>query len=146
MRRILTKFSGLAAVSMLALAVAQPAQAAQQGAGAAYFEFTDSTQQTFVFKLTDQAKIQQARSILSGKETEATQVMGKVVKSPAPYNKPWNYQLDPSSVSFFAAAIEVCDSNMVYLNQHLSEVGGAFLPNSVWCDWGSHLTREVTPK
>ncbi|WP_329577172.1 calmodulin-binding protein [Kitasatospora sp. NBC_01250] len=146
MRRILTKFSGLAAISMLALAVAQPAQAAQASAAPAYFEFTDSTQQTFVFKLTDQGKIQQARNILAGTETERTQVIGKVVKTPAPYNKPWKYQLDPDSVSFFGMAVEACDSNMVYLGQHLNEVGGAFLPGSTWCDWGSKLTREVTPQ
>lgn len=114
MRRTITKFASIAAVSMFALTLAQPAQAVQNtGAGttaaSAYFEFTDGTD-TFVFKLTDSAKIQQARNILSGVETETVGVMGKVVKTPAFYNTPWKYQLAPNSVSFFGMAVEVCDA------------------------------------
>ncbi|MFJ9516906.1 calmodulin-binding protein [Kitasatospora sp. NPDC101801] len=148
MRRTITKFASIAAVSMFALTLAQPAQAVQNtGAGttaaSAYFEFTDGTD-TFVFKLTDSAKIQQARNILSGVETETVGVMGKVVKTPAFYNTPWKYQLAPNSVSFFGMAVEVCDASISYVNNHLSEVGGALLPGSTWCPWQSKLTREIT--
>ncbi|WP_405020548.1 calmodulin-binding protein [Kitasatospora sp. NBC_00070] len=148
MRRTITKFASIAAVSMFALTLAQPAQAVQNtGAGttaaSAYFEFTDGTD-TFVFKLTDSAKIQQARNILSGVETETVGVMGKVVKTPAFYNTPWKYQLAPNSVSFFGMAVEVCDAGISYVNNHLSEVGGALLPGSTWCPWQSKLTREIT--
>ncbi|WP_329569199.1 BP74-related protein [Kitasatospora sp. NBC_01266] len=152
MRRTLTKVGSLAAVSVIALALAQPAQAAQRtGAGArpadavapAYFEFADGTD-TFVFELTDPARIQQARDMLSGVDTADTGVMGTVVKTPAPYNQPWNFQLDPNSVKFFGMATEVCDSSIRYVNDHLDEVGGALLPNSTWCPWHSKLTREVT--
>ncbi|GAA1193276.1 hypothetical protein F4556_000721 [Kitasatospora gansuensis] len=151
MRRTITKFGSLAAVSMFALALAQPAQAVQ-AAGAtgttaasssAFFEFTDGTD-TFVFKLTDSAKIQQARNILSGVETENVGVMGKVVKTPAWYNSPWKYQIAPNSVSFFGMAMEVCDASISYVDTHLNEVGGALLPGSTWCPWQSKLTREVT--
>ncbi|KQV19229.1 MULTISPECIES: hypothetical protein [unclassified Kitasatospora] len=148
MRRTTIKLGSLAAVSMFALALAQPAQAVQSAgtgtaASSAYFEFTDGTD-NFVFKLTDSAKIQQARNILSGVETENVGVMGTVVKTPATYNKPWKYQLAPSSVSFFGMAMEVCDASISYVNSHLSEVGGALLPGSTWCPWQSKLTREIT--
>lgn len=151
MRRTITKIGSLAAVSMFALALAQPAQAAQSGGtgvrpaadAAAYFEFTDGTD-TFVFQLTDPARIQQARDMLSGVDTADTGVMGTVVSTPAPYNQPWKYQLDPSSVKFFGMATEVCDASISYVNDHLSEVGGAFLPRATWCPWHSKLTREVT--
>jgi hypothetical protein len=150
MRRTITKLGSVAAVSMLALALAQPAQAAAGGgrvrpadSSAAYFEFTDGTN-TFVFQLTDPAKIQQARNMLSGVDTDDVGVMGTVVKTPAPYNQPWNYQLDPNSVRFFGMAMEACDSSISYVNDHLDEVGGALLPGSTWCPWHSKLTREVT--
>lgn len=148
MRRTITKVGSLAAVSLFALALAQPAQAAQNGAGAAtasaaYFEFTDGHDK-FVFKLTDPARIQQARDILSGVDTENRSVMGTVVKTPASYNQPWKYQLAPDSVKFFSMAMEVCDASISYVNNHLSEVGGALLPKSTWCPWQSKLTREVT--
>ncbi|MFG2146395.1 calmodulin-binding protein [Streptomyces sp. NPDC048696] len=151
MRRTITKAGSLAAVSLFALALAQPAQAAQNGgagagaaaASASYFEFTDG-HNTFVFKLTDPARIQQARAILSGADTENVSVMGTVVKTPTSYNKPWKYQLAPDSVKFFSMAMEVCDASISYVNDHLSEVGGALLPKSTWCPWQSKLTREVT--
>ncbi|GAA1983367.1 calmodulin-binding protein [Kitasatospora viridis] len=149
MRRTISKLAGVAAVPMLAMALAQPAQATAATArpadasAPAYFEFTDGTD-TFVFQLTDPAKIQQARNMLSGVDTEDTGVMGTVVKTPAPYNQPWNYQLDPGSVHFFSMATEVCDASISYVNDHLDEVGGALLPRSTWCPWHSKLTREVT--
>ncbi|MDJ0382047.1 calmodulin-binding protein [Streptomyces sp. G-G2] len=147
MRRTLTKAGSLAAVSLFAMGLAAPAQAAPnetaaQGS-ASYFEFTDG-RNTFVFKLTDQARIQQARDILSGVDKENISVMGRVVKTPATYNRPWKYQLAPDSVKFFSMAVEVCDASISYVNDHLGEVGGALLPGSTWCPWSSKLTREVT--
>jgi hypothetical protein len=41
-------------------------------------------------------------------------------------------------------AIEVCDANMMYVEDHLDEAGGAFLPGNHWCPWDSRVTREVT--
>lgn len=152
MRRTITKVASLGAVAMFAVALAQPAQATPNDTAGArtaaavaptYFEFTDGTN-TFVFQLTDSTRIQQARNILSGVETENISVMGKVVKTPASYNKPWNYQLAPNTVSFFGMAVEACDASISYVNDHLSEVGGALLPGSTWCPWQSKLTREIT--
>ena len=51
----------------------------------------------------------------------------------------------PNSISFFSQAIEVCDANMMYVEDHLDEACGAFLPGCHWCPWDSRLTREVTP-
>src|SRR5262249_50105929 len=99
----------------------------------------------FVIKLTDPAKIQKARDILSGKETNARHVSGVIVKQPACYNTPWSFHLDPQSIEFFQSAIEVCDGAMGYIESHLDEVGGALLPCNRWCSWGSHLVREIPP-
>jgi hypothetical protein len=109
----------------------------------AYFAFMQRPDQEFVFELKDEAKIQQARDILSGKETQAVHVMGRIVKRPVQYNPKFGYHLDLATISFFPVAIEVCDANMTYVEDHLDEACGAFLPGCFWCPWDSRLTREV---
>ncbi len=110
----------------------------------AYFAFTcRPAPEEFVFKLTDDARIAEARRILRGEETEETHVIGRIIKRAVPYNPGWSYHLDPATVSFFAMAIEVCDARPTYVEDHLDEACGAFLPGCYWCPWTSTLTREV---
>ncbi len=99
----------------------------------------------FVIKLTDPAKIQKARDILSGKETQLRQIIGKIVKQRAAYNPPWSFHFDPQTIEFFSVAMEVCDGSVAYVETHLDEAGGAFLPGNIWCPWSSRLLKEITP-
>ncbi|MBU3913689.1 MAG: hypothetical protein KKE50_06370 [Nanoarchaeota archaeon] len=99
--------------------------------------------ETFVFKLTNQSKIEEARKILNGTITDKTHVGGDIIKSFVSYNSPWSFYFNETSISFFENAIEVCDANPLYIEQHLSEVGGAFLPNNHWCPWESIIIEEV---
>lgn len=109
-----------------------------------YFEFDcPPDPDKFVFELADEELIAHARKILSGEETAAVHVTGLVVKSPAPYNPGWSFHLDPGSISFFELSMEVCDAATRYVEEHLDEVGGAFLPGNRWCPWSSRLLREV---
>ena len=110
-----------------------------------YFAFQQQPGQEFIFELTAPTLIDKALKILSGEEKNEVHVMGKIIKSSKPYNPEWDYHLDPNSISFFQMAIEVCDANMRYVNDHLDEVCGAFLPGCHWCPWDSRLTREVNP-
>ncbi|MBB2913896.1 hypothetical protein FHS43_005205 [Streptosporangium becharense] len=149
MRRVITKVGVLTAVAMLAFT--QPADAGRTGTThrataepEAYFEFDyPPAPDRVVFKLTDPDKIREARDILSGAQSDRSHVLGRIVKRPAPYNPGWSYHLDPGSISFFAFAIEVCDASPRYVEDHLDEAGGAFLPGSIWCPWRSRLLREV---
>lgn len=160
MRRIGTKLAVLAAGGALTLALAQPAafgaQAPHQTTPrtatavtpranmAAYFDITTYPGETpFVIKLTDPAKIQKARDILAGTETDAIHVIGRIVKRQADYNPNYDFYLDPDTISFFDAAIEVCDAPASYVNDHLDEAGGPFLPGLYWCPWSSRLVREL---
>lgn len=112
---------------------------------AAYFEFiVDPWPHTFVVKITDRATIAEARRILAGNNGVKTHVAGIVVKSPAPYNAPWSYHLDPSTIYFFERAVEVCDGYFAYVEEHLDIAGGAFLPGLRFCPWHSEILREVT--
>ncbi|MBB5800350.1 hypothetical protein F4560_000118 [Saccharothrix ecbatanensis] len=149
MRRPIAVLAALAA--LLPALVAAPAQAADRPAPSRAavaeqgvdFEFIDITREKFVFRLTDPDKIEHARRIISGEETEVVHVMGRITKVPADYNRKWSYHLKSDSVSFFDYGIEVCDATIPYVEDHLDEVGGAFLPGLFWCPWTSKLTREV---
>jgi hypothetical protein len=70
-------------------------------------------------------------------------VTGLVVAEAVPYNKPWSFHLDPTSISFAEMSIEVCDAATTYVEEHLAEVGGAFLPGRRWCPWSSRVIEEV---
>ena len=111
----------------------------------AYFTFMQQPGQEFIFEITDPATIQKARDILSGKEKNEIHVMGRIIKSNKPYNPRFNFHLDPATIRFFMMAIEVCDANMTYVEEHLDEACGAFLPGCYWCPWDSRLVREVKP-
>ncbi|MGW3341203.1 BP74-related protein [Streptomyces sp. NPDC001009] len=151
MRRVFTKAAGLAAVGLLAFATAQPSQAStpsnQQVRAAAespaYFEMTDVTHARMVIKLTEPAEIEHARELVSGETTDRPHLIARIVKRTAPYNPRWSYHTQPESSHFFDSAIEVCDATIPYVEEHLDEAGGAFLPGLVWCDWSSRLIREI---
>ncbi|OII66912.1 MULTISPECIES: calmodulin-binding protein [unclassified Streptomyces] len=142
MRRITQRISTLTATALMAFTSSSPAQGRAQAA-AAYFEFTDTSRQRFVIKLTDPARIGEARALLSSGEDK--HVMGRIVKRRAPYNARWSYHLAPDTINFFHYAVEVCDATIPYVEEHVAEVGGAFLPGGHWCPWTSRLVREVPP-
>jgi hypothetical protein len=111
----------------------------------AYFEVMGpDPDDRFIIKLVDQEKIEHARNLVQGLVTERQHIMGVVVAERAVYNPDWSYHLEPKSIEFFDMAVEVCDATMQYVEDHLNEVGGDFLPGNVWCPWGSLLVREIT--
>lgn len=111
----------------------------------AYFKigFEGEADLTFTILLTDAAKIQEARDIVQGVQTDAVSVLGTVVKTSVFYNPYWSYHLAPESVEFFESAIEVCDAHPQYVEEHLDEVCGAFLPGCTWCPWSSVVVEEI---
>jgi hypothetical protein len=129
----------LALVGML-ISFSAPAYAATP---ARFVLETPPASDQFVIELTDESKILQARNILKGTQKDDTHVLGRIIKKPAPYNPKWSYQLDPASISFFSMAIEVCDASIAYVEDHLDEAGGAFLPGAYWCPWNSRLVKEI---
>lgn len=130
----------LGLVGMLAISFSAPAYAATP---ARFVLETPPASDQFVIELTDESNIQQARNILNGTEKDQTHVIGRIIKTPAPYNSKWSYQLDPASIRFFSFAIEVCDASIGYVEDHLDEAGGAFLPGLYWCPWSSRLVKEI---
>lgn len=151
MRHLFTKVASLVALAMLAFTVAQPAQATQNGEGApraaavapAYFEMTDITRSTFIVKLIKEREINHARDLVSGATEDEPHLVGRILKRSAAYNPQWSFHYDPETVGFFNYAFEVCDATVPYVEDHLDEAGGPFLPGLVFCPWTSKLVREV---
>lgn len=114
----------------------------------AYFYFEQTSPEgelkRFVFRLDDDVKILEARRILGGGDPLKVHVQGTVVPIRADYNPDWSFHLAPSTIGFFEMQIEVCDANVTYVESHLDEVGGSFLPRSFWCPWSSTLSGEVS--
>ncbi|MCW5983270.1 MAG: hypothetical protein KIT09_34585 [Bryobacteraceae bacterium] len=132
---------------LLCIGLALGSQVAARADEAYFVVGSPPQEETFVIRLVDTEKIQQARDILAGGSDGPTHVMGTIVKAPAFYNDPWSFHLDTNSIQFFEVAIEVCDGAIAYVEENLDEVGGAFLPNNVWCPWGSRLEQEIpTPE
>jgi hypothetical protein len=104
----------------------------------AYFMFrVEPFPETFIFKLTDPQRIQQARDILATGSTKI--VSGTIIKQPAYYNLPWSFHLDPRSIEFVDFAIELCDSNIRAIEDNRDNA----YPG--WCPWRSQLLKEVPP-
>ena len=72
-------------------------------------------------------------------------VMGTIVKVPTGYNPPWSFHLDPESVNFFDNGLEICDASISYVEANLDGACTIFLPDCVWCPWGSRLIAEIAP-
>ncbi|GAM19835.1 hypothetical protein SAMD00019534_030100, partial [Acytostelium subglobosum LB1] len=98
----------------------------------------------FNIMLTNQTLIDHARDLIKNRTTDNPHVMGIVVPKRALYNPFWSYHLDSKSIVFFDFAIEVCDAAISYVQEHLSEVGGAFLPGNIWCPWSSQVVNELS--
>lgn len=83
------------------------------------------------------------RAVLANPADPKRHVGGIVLPLRAPYNRQWSFHLVPETIGLFEMAIEVCDANVTYVETHLDEVGGNFLPNSRWCPWSSELEAEI---
>lgn len=130
--------SALLAFLVTVVFTAIPIRAQQAEPPEAYFLFHSPPRtDTFVIKLTDPQKIQEARDIIASNAPKI--VMGTLIKQPVYYNSPWSYHLDPKSISFSDGAIELCDANMRYLEENLIDA------YSAWCPWSSRLLREIPP-
>lgn len=48
------------------------------------------------------------------------------------FNAPWTWHLDPASVRFVEAAVEVCDGRPSYVEEHQAEFAS-------YCPWGARV-------
>lgn len=98
--------AALTAISALCLGSVASAEGTE-----AYFTVgSQAGKETFAIRLTDQAKIREARAIISGMQADRTHVEGRIVREPADYNGPWSFHLAPESMVFFQNNNETCNA------------------------------------
>jgi hypothetical protein len=124
-------------LALIALAfMAAPARA--QSSTEAYFVFRQPPRpETFVFKLTDPARIQEARNLIASGQRKI--IAGTIIKQPVYYNPGWSFHFDPETTGFTDFAIEICDSTAPEIEDHLDSAWPQ------WCPWDSELLREIAP-
>lgn len=117
------------------------------GEAEAFFQIIDESKakDRFVVKLTGE-NIEHARRILNGEEKDLIRIQGTIIKSTAHYNPAWSFHLDSTTINFFKDTIELCDSTMLYIEEHLEEIGNATLPGCHWCPWSSKVIAEIPAK
>lgn len=112
----------------------------------AYFTVNDGQSlRNFIIRLDDPVKISQARDQIAGRSPKK-HITGIIITRPVDYNPNYSFHYDPDTIEFFESATEVCDSTFNYVEDHLDEVGGAFLPGGRLCPFLSALLLEVTPE
>ncbi|ARN79723.1 hypothetical protein DSM21852_28480 [Methylocystis bryophila] len=109
-----------------------------------YFLMSDGKPENdFVFELRDPEQIANALRIIHDHPEPPPHVSGIIVLTPAPYNRPWGFHYEPRTISFPEISTEVCDAETSYVQKHLDEVGGHFLPGNRWCPWSQHVIKEM---
>ncbi len=98
----------------------------------------------FVIRLVRPDQIQTARQILQTGQQKI--VIGSLKEGHGGFNRDvvtnrwWSWHLDPSTVTFAEAAIELCDGRPSFIEENLN-----YWLNTVrsFCPWGSVLEREL---
>lgn len=95
-------------------------------ADSVYAEFQVGSE-TFNAWITDAGGIDEALSLWDG-DTQASIPSGMLVWQPTPWNAPWSWYLDPSSVTFAARTAEFCDGTPSYVQESGPSFGNQFCP------------------
>lgn len=83
--------------------------------------------------------IEEAERILAGSEPQKI-VIGELRPGNGNFNGPWRWHLEPCSVGFAEAAIELCDGCPSYVEEHLAEWLEVVRR---YCPWSAQLVRRI---
>ncbi|MBR0695073.1 calmodulin [Bradyrhizobium lablabi] len=109
-----------------------------------YFLMSDGDPRNdFVLALRDPRLIDEAIAIIRMPKDRRPHVSGIIDTSTAPYNRRWAFHYRPQTISFPEVSAEVCDAETSYVQEHLKDVGGHFLPGNRWCPWNQQVVREI---
>lgn len=126
--------------SVLALAVAVTATTlalagcVPTGPTVATFEVAGGPQ-TFKVELATPELIEHVKELMAGSE-EARIPLGRIVRDDPGVNAPWSWHIDPATLEFADATIEVCDGLPEYVED-------GTLTSDTYCPW-SAVPIEIT--
>jgi len=81
----------------------------------------------FHVSITNPAGIEQAIALWEGR-SQATIPVGTLVCKPIAWNSPWSWYLEPTTLEFGEAAVEVCDGRPSYVEADCSAFGPTYCP------------------
>jgi hypothetical protein len=90
--------------------------------------------ETFRASITHPDGMSQARALWAGTST-ASIPSGQLACSPENWNKPWRWHVQPETVRFADATIEVCDGEPSYVDANCESFGAG-----AYCPWGAEMT------
>lgn len=91
--------------------------------------------QVFRILLRDSSVISQARALVGAGGRRI--VLGRLAQGNGGFNTPWNWHLDPDTVSFPQVAIELCDGCPSDV-----EASGVSYGAGTFCPWTSEIIAE----
>jgi hypothetical protein len=89
--------------------------------------------ETFVMRVRDAETIRLARDSIA--RLNRMFPIGPLRGGHGGFNQPWSWHLDPDQVRMTEVAIEVCDGEPSYVEEHLSDY-------PTYCPWGARVIRE----
>ncbi len=92
--------------------------------------------EVFRILLRDTRLIAQARAFVGAGNRRI--VAGTLVRGDGGFNAPWSWHLDPESVSFPEAAVELCDGCPSFV-----EANGGTWGSGSFCPWNSEIIAQV---
>ncbi len=91
--------------------------------------FEVAGQQTYRIELATPELIQHVKDLMAGSE-EGRIPIGTIVRDDPSVNEPWSWHIDPSTLEFADATIEVCDGLPEYVED-------GTLTSDVYCPWSA---------
>jgi hypothetical protein len=120
---------------VLTIAVLALAGCTSSGPTVATFEVAG--QQTFKIELATPELIQHAKDLMAGSE-EGRIPVGKIVRDDPSVNEPWSWHIDPATLEFADATIEVCDGLPEYVED-------GTLTSDTYCPWSADVIEITGP-
>jgi hypothetical protein len=108
----------------------------QSGPTVATFEVAGGPQ-TFKIELATPELIQHAKDLMAGSE-EARIPLGRIVRDDPSVNEPWSWHIDPATLEFADATIEVCDGLPEYVED-------GTLTSDTYCPWSTTVIDITGP-
>lgn len=99
--------------------------------------FEVAGQQTFKIELATPELIQHAKDLMEGSE-EGRIPVGTIVRDDPSVNAPWSWHIDPATLEFADATIEVCDGLPEYVED-------GTLTSDTYCPWSAEVIEITGP-
>lgn len=100
--------------------------------------FEVANQGTYKIELVTPELIEHAKALMAGTTDDGRIPIGVVVRDEPSVNAPWSWHIDPSTLEFADAAIEVCDGLPQYVEDGI-------VTSDYYCPWSADVIAIEGP-